>query len=354
MHASETLRAGRDPAFRRWLQRFPKTETHLHLEGAIPYGLLHAWRPDEFPADPVFLRPDYRFSSFADFDHVLLRHALAWLTSVDRYHEAARVIFAGRFAESVRYVETSFHLPMCEALGVPGKAIIEAIRSAAPAGMEVRVFAGMLRTDYGGRLRAVIDDLENWDELAGVDLHGDEAVPTQAWTAPVWQRLREAGKVTKAHAGEFDGAARVREAIEVLGVTRVEHGVRAIEDPAVVALARDRGVTFDVCPISNLRLGVVRGWREHPLPALLRAGVRCTVSTDDPLVFGNALTDEYEGLFCEAQLPVTDVIRCLRSGWEVALIPEAQRRQRLADVDHLAAATPAPLSGAAVPPPSSP
>ena len=219
MHASETLRAGPDSAFRTWLQRFPKTETHLHLEGAIPYGLLHAWRPEEFPADPVFQRPEHRFASFADFDRVLLRHALAWLTSVDRYHEAARAIFAARFAESVRYVETSFHLAMCEVLGVPGREIIEAIRSAAPAGMEVRVFAGMLRTDYGGRLRAIIDDLENWDELAGVDLHGDEAVPTQAWTAPVWRRLREAGKVTKAHAGEFDGAARVREAIEVLGVT---------------------------------------------------------------------------------------------------------------------------------------
>lgn len=354
MHASETLRAGPDSAFRTWLQRFPKTETHLHLEGAIPYGLLHAWRPEEFPADPVFQRPEHRFASFADFDRVLLRHALAWLTSVDRYHQAARAIFAARFAESVRYVETSFHLAMCEVLGVPGREIIEAIRSAAPAGMEVRVFAGMLRTDYGGRLRTVIDDLENWDELAGVDLHGDEAVPTQAWTAPVWRRLREAGKVTKAHAGEFDGAARVREAIEVLGVTRVEHGVRAIEDPAVVALARDRGVTFDVCPISNLRLGVVRDWREHPLPALMRAGVRCTVSTDDPLVFGNALTDEYEGLFREAQVPVADVIRCVRAGWQVALIPDAERRQRLADLDRLAATTPALLSGTAARLPSSP
>lgn len=354
MAAPEPPRTAADPAFRDWLQRFPKTETHLHIEGAVPYALLHAWRPEEFPPDPAFQRPDHRFASFADFDRVLLRHALAWVTSADRYHEAARAIFAARFAESVRYVETSFHLGMCLALGVPGKEIIAAIRSAAPAGMEVRVFAGMLRTDYDGPLRPIIDDVENWEELAGVDLHGDESVPTQPWTAPVWRRLRAAGKVTKAHAGECDGAARVREAIEVLGVTRVEHGVRAIEDPAVVALARDRGVTFDVCPISNLRLRVVPSWREHPLPALLRAGVRCTVSTDDPLVFGNALADEYDGLFHEARVPPVDLIRCLRAGWEVALIPEAERRLRLADLDHAAASVPPPRWGdpaSEIPPP---
>jgi adenosine deaminase len=343
MHASDSSPVAPGSSFREWLRRFPKTETHLHIEGAVPYALLHAWRPDEFPEDPPFQRPEHRFASFADFDRVLLRHALAWFTNVDRYHEAAKALFARRFAESVRYLETSFHLPMCGALGVPGPVIIDAIRSAAPPGMEVRVFAGMLRTDYAGSLRPVIDDLENWDTLAGVDLHGDEAVPTQPWTATVWQRLRSAGKMTKAHAGEFDGAARVREAIEVLGVTRVAHGVRAIEDPAVVALARDRGVTFDVCPISNLRLRVVPGWREHPLPALIRAGVRCTVSTDDPLVFGNTLTDEYEGLFREARLTTDELIRCLKAGWEVALIPEQDRRERLDAIDQGVASAPAPV-----------
>ena len=103
--------------------------------------------------------------------------------------------------------------------------------------MEVRVFAGMLRNGYDGPLRATIDKVHTWEGLAGVDLHGFERMPTEAWTAPVWERVRAAGKVTKCHAGEFDGAHRVREAIEQLGVRRVQHGVRTIEDPAVVALA---------------------------------------------------------------------------------------------------------------------
>ena len=79
----------------------------------------------------------------------------------------------------------------------------------------------------------------------------------------------------------------------VLGVTRIQHGVRAVEDPAVVRLAAERGVTFDVCPLSNVGLRVVPSLRDHPLPRLLAAGVRCTVSTDDPLCFANTLTEEY-------------------------------------------------------------
>src|SRR5690606_35213028 len=129
-----------------------------------------------------------------------------------------------------------------------------------------------------------------------------------------------AGKITKCHAGEFDGAARVREAIEELGVTRVQHGVRAIEDPAVVALAAARGVTFDVCPISNVRLGVVPSVAAHPLRALMEAGVNCTVSTDDPLVFGNSLTDEYRALAAEAGFGRAELARVAAAGWRVASV----------------------------------
>jgi len=206
-----------------------------------------------------------------------------------------------------------------------------------PAGLEVRIFAGMLRTDYDGPLRAVINDLENWDELAGVDLHGFEQVPTEPWTAKVWQRLRAAGKITKVHAGEFDGPARVREAIEKLGSTRIQHGVRAIEDPAVVALAVASGVTFDVCPISNVKLGVVPSLRDHPLRRLMQAGVRCTISTDDPLAFANTLVDEYVALAEEMAFSREELAQVCRNGWAVAsVLPEA-KKQALTRIDQLLA-----------------
>jgi adenosine deaminase len=195
----------------------------------------------------------------------------------------------------------------------------------------------MLRSDYAGPLRAVIDDLENWDDLAGVDLHGWERVPTEPWTASVWSRLRAAGKITKCHAGEFDGAHRVREAIEQLGVTRVQHGVRAIEDPAVVALARACDVTFDVCPISNVRLSVVPSMAGHPIKKLLAAGVRCTVSTDDPLVFANTVNDEYATLAGELGFTHAELARVARNGWEIAQVNAAQRRAVIAEIERLTA-----------------
>jgi adenosine deaminase len=318
-----------------FIQALPKTETHLHLEGALPYELLHAWRPEKFLASPPFRAREYRYANFPAFDAVLLGHALPWFTSAERYHEAAKAIFARHVAQNVRYVETSFHLPVTGFIKTPGREIIAAICSAVPKGLEVRIFAGMLRTDYEGSLRAVIDDLENWDELLGVDLHGFEQVPTQAWTAKIWARLRSAGKVTKVHAGEFDGPARVREAIEELGSNRIQHGVRAIEDPAVVALAVAKGVTFDVCPISNVKLGVSPTLREHPLRRLMRAGVRCTVSTDDPLAFANSLTDEYLALAEELDFSREELATVCRSGWEVASVAGEMRRGALAEITQL-------------------
>lgn len=320
-----------------FIQTLPKTETHLHLEGALPYELLHAWQPERFPAEASFHAPEFRFASFPAFDQVLLGHALPWFVSAERYHQAAKAIFARHLAQNVRYVETSFHLPVTGFIGVPGREIIAAIRSAVPAGLEVRIFAGMLRTDYVDAMQVVIEELENWDELDGVDLHGYEPVPTESWTARVWARLRAAGKVTKVHAGEFDGAARVREAIEVLGSSRIQHGVRAVEDPSVLSLARDRGVTFDVCPISNVRLRVVPEMKAHPLRKLMQAGVRCTVSTDDPLVFGNSITQEYEALAEELAFTCEELAAVARNGFSVALIPEEQRRRHLADIDRLLA-----------------
>ncbi len=322
---------------RDFIQALPKTETHLHIEGALPYELLTRWDPQQWPPDPLFRARSYRYATFPDFERILLDHALPWFTSAERYHEAAKVIFAKHVAQNVRYVETSFHLPVTEFIKVPGPEIIAAIRAAAPAGLEVRVFAGMLRTDLGGSLRSTIEQVHAWEALAGVDLHGFEQQATHPDTAAVWARIRAAGKVTKCHAGEFDGAARVREAIEALGVTRVQHGVRAVEDPAVVKLAAERGVTFDVCPLSNVGLKVVPAMQDHPIRRLMAAGVRCTVSTDDPLCFANSLNEEYEALARDLSFTRAELAQVARNGWAVASVPANARQAMLAEIDRLVA-----------------
>ena len=322
-----------------FIQALPKTETHLHLEGALPYDeLLRPMAPSTYASDPAFRRRSYRYPTFPEFEQTLLRHALPWFTSAERYHEAARVIFAGHVSQNVRYVETSFHLHVTEFIHVPGTEIVDAIRSAAPPGLEVRVFAGMLRSAYDGPLRETIDSLEHWDGLAGVDLHGFEQMPTEPWSFRVWERLRKAGKVTKCHAGEFDGPARVREAIQQLGVRRVQHGVRAAEDPAVVRLAADEGVTFDTCPLSNVGLGVFPDLASHPLRALMQSGVNCTVSTDDPLCFANTLNDEYAALSGQCGFTRAELAQVARNGWKVADVTPQARRRWLSEIDRIAGA----------------
>ncbi|HUR60020.1 MAG TPA: adenosine deaminase family protein [Opitutaceae bacterium] len=322
---------------RDFIQALPKTETHLHLEGALPYELLTAWQPEQWPPDPKFRARSYRYTSFPDFERILLDNALPWFVSAQRYHDAAKVMFAKHVAQNVRYVETSFHLPVTQFMKLPGPEIIAAVRSAVPEGLEVRIFAGMLRSDFGGDLRPTIDQLHTWDGLAGVDLHGYEQMPTHPDTAAVWAKLRAAGKVTKCHAGEFDGAARVREAIEQLGVTRIQHGVRAIEDPAVVKLAVERDVTFDLCPISNVGLKVVPSIQDHPIRRLMLAGVRCTVSTDDPLCFANTVNEEYETLAKELTFTRAELAQVARNGWDIADVAPATRKKMVADIDRIVA-----------------
>ena len=297
--------------------------------------MLTSWDPEQWPPDPKFRARSYRYETFPAFERILLDHALPWFTKPERYHDAAKAIFAKHVAQNVRYVETSFHLPITQFVKIPGPEIIAAIRAAVPADLEVRIFAGMLRSDIVGELRSTIDELHTWEGLAGIDLHGHELMPTPAGAAAIWARAREAGKITKCHAGEFDGPARVREAIEVLGVKRIQHGVRAIEDSSVVKLAADNDVTFDRCPISNVGLQVVPSISDHPIRRLMLAGVRCTVSTDDPLCFANTITEEYETLASELTFTATELATVARNGWEVADVAPAIRKAMLAEIDKL-------------------
>jgi adenosine deaminase len=322
-----------DASLEDFVRALPKTETHHHFEGALPYELLRAWDPVRWPANPPFRERSHRYLTFQAFDDVLFANALPWFTSVERYHEAGKTMFAQLVAQNVKYLETNFHLPMAGFLNVPAKEIVAAIRSAVPAGLEVRIFAGMLRSDIAGPMRPLIEQLGEWDEIAGVDLQGHEQTPTHPDTAAIWARLRAAGKITKSHAGEFDGAQRVREAIEQLGVTGVQHGVRAVEDPAVLRLAAECDVTFHLCPLSNVGLCVVPDIAQHPLPKILAAGVRCTISTDDPLCFGNTMNDEYLAVARGLGFTRPQLARLARNGFEIALLPAAQKQHWLAQLD---------------------
>jgi aminodeoxyfutalosine deaminase len=138
--------------------------------------------------------------------------------------------------------------------------------------------------------------------IAGIGLGGEENLYPPEPFERVFQLARDGGLASVPHAGEVMGASSVSGALEKLGADRLRHGIRAAEDPGLVREIVDRRVVLDVCPISNLRTGAVRSLAEHPLPRLVTAGVACSISTDDPEMFGTDLSRDYEAA-CSFGIP---------------------------------------------------
>ena len=213
------------------------------------------------------------------------------------------------------------------------------IHAARPPELELRLFLGMFRDHYDKpALAEVIEQAITWDEIAGVDLHGFENPEFQPWSRDVWARARANGKVLKAHAGEFSPARDVRQAVEELGVRRVQHGLSAIDDPAAMDLLRAHDVTLDMTPISNVKLRAVPSMREHPIRRFMEAGVRCTVSTDDPMVFGNSLNEEYAALAMDAGLTRRELVQIAENGFAVADLPSGVKAGHLSRLRAMAGA----------------
>lgn len=317
-----------------FLRQLPRTETHLHLEGALPWQLIHELYPGRYPVPPESWQDGYKFRDFAHFEHELLDMAGAWFVSPERYHEAARITFERLYnEENVRYLETSFASGVIEFFNLDGKAVLDAIVSAAPDGMVLRVFMGIHHDGYTGKSAPFIEDCLGWESLAGVDLHGTETTPVEPWTADFWKRARDAGKFTKAHAGEFLGADFVDRVIDELGVTRIQHGVRSVEDPRVLEKLRSAGAVLDVCPISNVKLDVVEEMPQHPIRKLVDAGVACTISTDDPVSFGNTLSGEYAALYQDLGFSISELADLAKTGFRNALVADGFYAPLLEEID---------------------
>lgn len=316
-----------------FIRSLPKTEMHLHIEGSLPLELLQKLDPLRHSTPPESWQHGFRYKNFAAFDEHLLGLVMPWFNSPERYHEAAKMIFERLQKEqNVRYVETSFASGVLEFRHVDGPATAEAIKSAAPNGMEVRVFMGMHHNGYNDRTRSFIEDCVNWEYLDGVDLHGDETMPMEAWTDRIWKRFNDAGKMTKAHAGEFCGPEFIREVLRRLNVKRIEHGERAARDPKLLEELRESGITLDLCPISNIKLGVASSFKDHSLRKIFDAGVRCTINTDDPICFGNKLFDDYEIMARESGFTKRELLKIARNGFEAALVSETTRKHWLAEL----------------------
>ena len=171
-------------------------------------------------------------------------------------------------------------------------------------------------------------------------LDADEAAFPPEPFGPAFDLAAEAGLICAPHAGEFAGPASVRAAIEVLHARRILHGVRAVEDPDLLREVAARGVCFDVCPTSNVKLGVVPTLEQHPLPALLAAGVACSLGADDPLLFGASLLDEYNHARTTLGLHDAQLADIARASLRSSGAPSPLRDRALTGVDGWLATSP--------------
>jgi len=172
------------------------------------------------------------------------------------------------------------------------------------------------------------------DGVVGMDLAGNEAEFAAKPFAGIFNEAKQAGLHLTIHAGEWGGADNVREAIEQVGAERIGHGVRVLEDEDVVALARERGTTFEVCVTSNYQSGVVPALSEHPLPRMLQANLNVTLNTDDPSVSRIDLSHEFKLVREDLGIPMDVLKERVRAAAQAAFLSADEREQLVSKVSN--------------------
>ncbi len=285
------------------MKSLPKIELHLHLEGAAPPAFIRGLAAEKnVDLSGVFdAKGGYRFTDFWDFLKVY-EAATSILRSPEDYRRLTAAVLDILAENGVVYAEVFLSPDFCgdRDLGA-WREYLHAIREVADQaenqGLTLRGIVTAIR-HFGpdkGRQTARCAAETVGDFITGFGLAGDEKVGLPTDFAWAFDCAREAGMGLTCHAGEWGGPESVRSAL-TLNPTRLGHGVRAIEDPALVDHLAERGTVLEVCPGSNIALGLYKDWRAHPIAELDRRGVKVTVSTDDPPFFHATMTGEYERL----------------------------------------------------------
>jgi aminodeoxyfutalosine deaminase len=278
----------------------PKIELHVHLEGTVRPDTLREIAKRNDYALPDDLESLYRFRDFAHFIEVWILTTNALRTAED--FRQVVTDYAGEAAShGAVYLEGIFSPAERVARGVDWDAIFSGYCDGAQEarelhGVEVRLTPDIFRGATPEQAADVVRYSAKYRErgIVAVGLGGMEAEYPPEPYEPAFTLAASLGLGSVPHAGEAAGAPSVRGALEALEADRIRHGVRSVEDPGLVAELAGRGTVLDVCPLSNLRTGVFRSLAEHPLPQLVAAGVRCSISTDDPAMFDTDLSRDYE------------------------------------------------------------
>ena len=325
-----------------FIRGLPKAELHLHIEGSLePEQMFEFGRRNHIalPFKSVeAVRAAYAFSNLQDFLDIYYQGAGVLMTEQD-FHDLAMAYFRRVAADGCRHVELFFdpqtHTDRGLPFGIAAEGLLsgmaEAKRTLDVSSSLILCFLRHLEEDAAfATLRAA----EPWlDRIQGVGLDSSELGHPPSKFARVFQAAGERGLKRVAHAGEEGPPAYVREALDLLRVDRIDHGNRALEDPALVARLVAEGMTLTICPLSNLKLCVVDDLTAHPLKRMLDLGLKVTLNSDDPAYFGGYLGRNWTETALALNLNRDDLVTLAKNSFTGSVLPPADIARHLADID---------------------
>jgi len=332
-----------------FVTRLPKVELHLHLEGSLrPETLreLSRGRNRNEVEQWILARQQggYRYSTFADFIEAF-KFAVQLLETPKDYALATVRLMEWLAAQNVKYAEITLAAGVVLWKQQPLDRVYEAIRAAsleagARLGMQVNWIFDAIRHFGPDHAREVLKWASRY-RGAGVvafGLGGDEERGPASLFGDAYREARDCGLHTLAHAGETVGAESVRQAVELLQVERIGHGLSAARDPEVCALLRERQIPLEGCPSSNVAMGLIPEFCDYPLPKFLEAGVTMTLNSDDPALFGTSIEQEFVKAAGEFSLSGEQVAGLSENAVRAAFLPEEEKQLLLAQIWQAAAA----------------
>jgi adenosine deaminase len=320
----------------------PKAELHLHIEGTFePELIFKIARRNRVPlayADVASLEAAYRFSGLESFLK-LYYAAMAVLRKERDFYELTLEYLKRAHAQNVRHAEIFFDPQAHTERGISFETVVDGIWSALTEGRQslgisAHLIACFLRDRPMESATETLDAvLDFQDRIVGVGLDSAEAGNPPVKFFGLFDRARANGLLTVCHAGEEGPPEYVWQALDLLKVSRVDHGVRSLEDPALVERLRRQRVPLTVCPLSNVRLKVVPSMREHPLKRMLDAGLLATCNSDDPAYFGGYVADNLEQAREALDLSDAEIVMLARNSFEASFISDSAKKAYFDEVD---------------------
>jgi adenosine deaminase len=325
-----------------FIARLPKAELHIHIEGSLEPEMMLALARRNGVALPYAsveaAREAYRFTELQDFLDLYYR-GMSVLIEEQDFYDLTMAYLQRAAAQNVRHCEIFFDPQGHTERGVAFETVIDGLWRALRDGERIfgittALILCFLRHLDEASAERTLDEAMPWrDRIIGVGLDSSEKGHPPAKFQRVFARARGLGLLAVAHAGEEGPPEYVREALDLLQVQRIDHGNRALEDPALVARLATQRMPLTVCPLSNHRLRVVPDLKAHPLRRMLQAGLMATVNSDDPAYFGGYVTENFLAMQQALDLTREEIVTIARNGFLAAFCDEATRQRHLLAFD---------------------